>query len=82
MRNVWKGMIVGALIGAGLDGAIEAGRRGRVVGRKAGQRGREVAHTAAEKVDAAAHTAADKIDAADLPAPVAAARDKLHDIAG
>ena len=75
MRNVWKGMIVGALIGAGLDGAVEVGRRGRIVGRKAGARGREVATSAA-------HTAAEKIDAADLPAPVATAREKLHDLAG
>jgi hypothetical protein len=79
MRNVWKGMVVGALVGAGLDVAVEAGRRGRVIGRKAGARGRELAHTAAEKVQAA-----------DIPGrtfeavehATDATREKMHEVAG
>jgi len=53
MRNVWKGMVVGALVGAGLDVTVEAGRRGRTLGRKAGARGKVLAHTAVEKVEEA-----------------------------
>jgi hypothetical protein len=68
MRNVWKGMVVGALVGAGLDLATEAGRRGRVVGRRATERSRELAHTAAEK-----------IESADIPGRTF---EKLHDVAG
>jgi len=68
MRNVWKGMIVGALVGATLDGLAEAGRRGKVMGRRAGERSKVLAHVAAEKVEAA-----------DIPGRT---MEKLHDVAG
>ena len=72
-------MVVGALVGAGLDVAVEAGRRGRVLGRKAGARGRELAHTAAEKVEAAdiPGRAADVVEHAS-----AATRAKAQEVAG
>jgi len=75
MRNVWKGMVVGAIVGAALDGTVEAGRRGSAIGRRVGRQGRAVAHTAAERVEAA-----------DLPGSIeglaSSARDKFHDVAG
>jgi guanyl-specific ribonuclease Sa len=39
MKNVWKGMVVGALVGAGLDAAASIGRGGT-----------ELANTAAHKI--------------------------------
>ena len=42
MRNVWKGMVVGALVGASLDAVLEAGRRGKTIGRKASERSKEL----------------------------------------
>ena len=53
---------------AGLDVAVEAGRRGKVMGRRAGERSKELAHAAAEKVESADITGR--------------TIEKLHDVAG
>ena len=75
MRNVWKGMVMGALIGAGLDAA-----------RIASERGKELGVTATEQGRALAHNVSDRLEAADLSKKLedaaSTARDKVHDVVG
>ena len=77
MRNVWKGLIIGALTGAAAGAVLDLGESG---GRKASAFGGAVAQHAPEVADQLRHTVADAVSAvstrahdSDLPAQAKAA---------
>ena len=49
MKNVWKGMLAGALIGVGLDGLNAAGRSGSKAAGRLADHGKILADSTSEK---------------------------------
>ncbi len=72
MKNIWKGMAVGAFVGAAI-GIAQDGIDG------AGRSGRRVAQQAKQAADTVAGKAHDKIDEADIPAKLRHAATAAHD---
>lgn len=83
MRNVWKGLIVGAVTGATIGLSMDAGRRtGQHLADAAQQAGRAVREHgpgAASAVADAVAGGADRIKRADLPARARDAAERLAD---
>jgi len=81
VRNVWKGLVIGALTGAAVGAALDLGERGgRTVSAGATAFGGAVAQHAPEVADQVRHTVSDAVSAAsgrahssELPAQAKAA---------
>ncbi len=70
MRNVWKGLIVGAVTGAAVGVLLDLPARARAGGAAAAELARERGPRAAETIASAAAAGADRVRQADLPRKV------------
>ena len=70
MRNVWKGLIVGAVTGAAVGVLLYLPARARAGGAAAAELARERGPWAAETIASAAAAGADRVRQADLPRKV------------
>src|ERR1035438_1829289 len=70
MRNVWKGLIVGAVTGAAVGVLLDLPARARAGGAAAAELAREHGPRAAETIASAAAAGADRVRQADLPRQV------------
>ena len=70
MRNVWKGLIVGAVTGAAVGVLLDLPARARAGGAAAAELAREHGPRAAETIASAAAAGADRVRQADLPRKV------------
>jgi hypothetical protein len=78
MRNVWKGLIVGAVTGAAVGVLLDLPARARAGGAAAAELARERGPRAAETIASAAAAGADRVRQADLPRKV---REAAHTVA-
>lgn len=74
MRNVWKGLVIGALVGSGiglvLDLAGVIGRKAKVVGEQARESLRQHGPEVAEALAAKAADVTERVKQADIPGRV------------
>ena len=75
MRNVWKGLIVGAVTGAAVGVLLDLPARARAGGAAAAELARERGPWAAETIASAAAAGADRVRQADLPRKVREVRE-------
>jgi hypothetical protein len=75
MRNVWKGLIVGAVTGAAVGVLLDLPARARAGGAAAAELARERGPRAAETIASAAAAGADRVRQADLPRKVREVRE-------